>query len=111
MLKKSMQEAGMTKEEISVAKKTMTGIRQVVDQGMMYVPPFASSRPSKGVTVAVQSIATPIAPYAVVSQDQPSFTPMIPLFEHSKEEEEVELVEAKRKSIRLAKVKQEKAES
>ena len=75
----------------------MIGIRQVDQQGMMYVLPLESKGPFEGVTIK-------IAPYVVVSQDHPSFTLVIPLFDQYKgeeEEEEVEVVEVKIKLVRL----------
>ena len=50
------------------------------------MPPLASTCPSKGVTIVVPSMATPIEPYTVISQDHPPVTPTIQLSKPSKEE-------------------------
>lgn len=76
---------------------------------MVYVPPLASSRPSKEVNIASPSTAVPIAQYVAISHEQTPITHVISLIELSKEEEEeeVEVIEVKRKLVKLVEGKKE----
>ena len=52
----------------------------------MYVTPLIAIGPSEGVIVATQAIATPVAPYAIVSKKKGPITPKIPLIKKLEEE-------------------------
>ena len=74
-MRKTMEQAGMTTEEVSAARQTIIGMKQIDQQETMYIPPLASTGPSEWVTVAAPATTTPIAPYVAIAQDQPTKRP------------------------------------